>query len=49
MATRDVPGTYPTVSAAVAAAKKAGRGSVLLLVKRGTNPEAFVGIDISGG
>jgi serine protease Do len=36
------------VSAAVAAAKKAGRGSVLLLVKRGTSPEAFVGIDISG-
>ncbi len=41
--------TPAQVSAAVAAAKKAGRGSVLLLVKRGTNPEAFVGIDISGG
>ena len=30
------------------AARKAGRSSVLLLVKRGNAPEAFVGIDISG-
>ena len=34
--------------AAVDAARKAGRSSVLLLVKRGTAPEAFVGINISG-
>jgi len=37
------------VAAAVAAAKKAGRTSVLLLVQRGSAPGAFVGIDISGG
>jgi serine protease Do len=36
------------VIAAVDAARKAGRSSVLLLVKRGTSPEAFVGVDISG-
>ena len=36
------------IVAAVDAARKAGRASVLLLVKRGTSPEAFVGIDISG-
>ena len=36
------------VIAAVDAARKAGRSSVLLLVKRGTAPEAFVGIDITG-
>jgi serine protease Do len=36
------------VVAAVDVARKAGRSSVLLLVKRGTSPEAFVGIDISG-
>ncbi len=41
--------TPAQVIAAVNAAKKSGRGSVLLLVKRGTSPEAFVGIDISGG
>ena len=41
--------TPAQVAAAVDAAKKAGRTSVLLLVKRGTNPEAFVGIDITGG
>ena len=35
------------VVAAVDAARKAGRSSVLLLVKRGTSPEAFVGINIS--
>jgi serine protease Do len=36
------------VIAAVDAARKAGRSSVLLLVKRGTSPEAFVGVDITG-
>ena len=36
------------VIVAVDAARKAGRNSVLLLVKRGASPEAFVGIDISG-
>ncbi|NUR11971.1 MAG: Do family serine endopeptidase [Bradyrhizobium sp.] len=36
------------VVAAVDAARKSGRSSVLLLVKRGASPEAFVGIDISG-
>jgi serine protease Do len=35
------------VVAAVDAARKAGRSSVLLLVKRGTAPEAFVGVDIT--
>jgi serine protease Do len=37
------------VSASVDAARKAGRTSVLMLIKRGSQPEAFVGIDISGG
>jgi len=36
------------VIVAVNAARQAGRPSVLLLVKRGTAPEAFVGVDISG-
>jgi serine protease Do len=36
------------VVAAVDAARRAGRTSVLLLVKRGASPEAFVGVDISG-
>ena len=40
--------TPAEVVAAVNLAKKAGRSSVLLLVKRGTAPEAFVGIDITG-
>ncbi|HEU4956729.1 MAG TPA: Do family serine endopeptidase [Sphingomicrobium sp.] len=35
------------VQAAVDSARRAGRGSVLLLVKRGQGPEAFVGVDIS--
>jgi serine protease Do len=34
------------VQAAVDAARRAGRTNVLLLVKRGTAPEAFVGIEI---
>jgi len=41
--------TPAQVAAAVDAAKKAGRTSVLLLVQRGSAPGAFVGIDISGG
>jgi serine protease Do len=32
----------------VEAARRSGRSSVLLLIKRGNSPEAFVGIDISG-
>jgi serine protease Do len=40
--------TPAQVVLAVDAARKANRNSVLLLVKRGTAPEAFVGIDISG-
>ena len=36
------------VVTAVEGARRAGRPSVLLLVKRGNSPEAFVGIDISG-
>jgi len=34
------------VQAAVDAARRAGRNNVLLLVKRGTAPEAFVGVEI---
>src|SRR5438270_3562706 len=45
----NLPVTNPAqVVAAVDAARKAGRSSVLLLVKRGTSPEAFVGVDITG-
>ncbi len=36
------------VIASVDAARRAGRSSVLLLVKRGTAPEAYVGVDITG-
>ena len=39
--------TPAQVTAAVAAARAAGRNSVLLLVKRGTAPEAFIGVDIA--
>jgi serine protease Do len=39
--------TPAQVSAAVEAARRAGRTSVLLLVKRGTSPEAFVGVNIA--
>jgi len=35
------------VIAAVDAARKAGRSSVLLLVKRGQAPEAFIGVEIA--
>ena len=40
--------TPAQVIAAVDAARKAGRTSVLLLIQRGTTPAVFVGIDISG-
>ena len=40
--------TPAQVIATVDAARKAGRSKVLLLVKRGNSPEAFVGVDISG-
>ncbi|HVF37680.1 MAG TPA: Do family serine endopeptidase [Sphingomicrobium sp.] len=44
------PVTAPgQVLAAVEAARRAGRSSVLLLVKRGQAPEAFIGVDIAGG
>jgi serine protease Do len=39
--------TPAQVVAAVDAARKAGRSSVLLLVKRGNTPEQFVGVDIA--
>jgi serine protease Do len=41
--------TPAQVSAAIDAARRAGRTSVLLLVKSGNAPEAFVGIDIAAG
>jgi serine protease Do len=42
------PVTSPAqVAAAVEAARRAGRSSVLLLVKIGNAPEAFVGVDIT--
>jgi serine protease Do len=41
--------TPAQVLSAVDAARRAGRSSVLLLVKRGQAPEAFVGVDISRG
>ncbi len=40
--------TPAQVLAAVEAARRAGRNSVLLLVKRGGAPEAFVGVEIGG-
>jgi serine protease Do len=40
--------TPAQVIAAIDAARKANRSSVLLLVKRGTAPEAFVGVTITG-
>ena len=40
--------TQTDARAAVDAAKKAGRTSVLLLIKRGNIPEAFVAVNISG-
>jgi serine protease Do len=38
--------TTQALLAAVASARRAGRSSVLLLVKRGRAPEVFIGIDI---
>ena len=47
MSVNQVAVTQPAeVAAAVEAARRANRGSVLLLVKSGTTAEAFVGIDI---
>ncbi|MCY7270754.1 MAG: Do family serine endopeptidase [Sphingomonas bacterium] len=47
MSVNQVAVTSPAeVAAAVAAARRANRRSVLLLVKSGATPEAFVGIDI---
>ena len=43
------PVTSPgQVIAAIDAARKAGRPSVLLLVKRGNSPERFIGVSITG-
>jgi serine protease Do len=36
------------VIAAVEVARRAGRPSVLLLVRRGNSPETFIGVDITG-
>ena len=48
MSVNQVPVTAPAqVTAAVDAARRAGRKSVLLLVKSGTAPEAFVGVNIA--
>ena len=48
MSVNQVAVTSPAqVTAAVDAARRAGRRSVLLLVKSGAAPEAFVGIDIT--
>ena len=44
---RSAVSTPAQVLAAVDTARRAGRTSVLLLVKRGQAPEAFVGVDIS--
>lgn len=42
------PVSKPTdVTAAVDAARRAGRSTVVMLVKRGKAPEAFIGVDIS--
>jgi len=47
MSVNNQPVTTPAqVIAAADAARKAGRSSVLLLVKRGNSPEAFVGVNI---
>ncbi|MEO6579647.1 MAG: Do family serine endopeptidase [Sphingomicrobium sp.] len=48
MSVNQVPVTSPAqVIAAVDAARRAGRKSVLLLIKSGASPEAFIGIDLS--
>ena len=38
--------TVAEVAAAIASARRAGRSSVLMLVKRGNQPEAFIGIEL---
>ena len=49
MSVNNQPVTSPAqVVAAIDAARKAGRSSVLLLIKRGNSPEAFVGVDLKG-
>jgi serine protease Do len=40
--------TPAQVVTAVEGARRSGRSSVLLLIKRGNSPEGFVGVDISG-
>jgi len=45
---RQAVATPAQVAAAVEAARRSGRSSVLLLVKRGNAPEAFVGVEIPG-
>jgi serine protease Do len=43
------PVTTPAqIIATVEAARKAGRSSVLLLIRRGSGPEGFVGVNITG-
>ena len=50
MSVNNQPVSTPAqVIASVDAARKAGRSSVLLLVKRGNQPEGFFGINIAGG
>ena len=44
---RQAVGNAQQVLAAVDTARRAGRSSVLLLIKRGQAPEAFVGVDIA--
>ena len=44
------PTTTPeAVAASVEAARRAGRNTVLLLVRRGNNPPAFVGVELARG
>jgi serine protease Do len=40
--------TPAQVVSAIDVARRAGRSSVLLLIKRGNSPEIYVGVDISG-
>ena len=44
---RQAVGNAQQVLAAVDTARRAGRSSVLLLIKRGQTPEAFIGVDIA--
>jgi serine protease Do len=48
MSVNNQPVTSPAqVIAGVDAARKAGRTSVLLLIKRGNSPEAFVAVSLT--